>query len=210
MQPWTKKNSLLRGQRFVTTLEPLERELLGDSAATVAGKLMERARTAPKDELAELTGMPSGHAEAPADPGLARLLPSFFSEDAEQIEGDAALTRQLNETDIIKSKLINLQYVTEALGPAGSVALSLSAEEVNPWLAALSDIRNYHYAHLEAEARSLGFSAQDPVDELSTKRNYVDWLGFCQDSLLHALMGDLDLPEEFGESGEGSEGNEDR
>lgn len=189
MQPWTKKNSLLKGQRFVTVLEPLERELLGDSAATVADKLMERARTAPKDELAELTGMPSGHAEAPTEPGLARLLPSFFSEDAEQIDGDAALTRQLNETDIIKSKLINLQYVTETLGPSGSVNISLSAEEVNPWLAALSDIRNYHYAQLEAEARSLGFSAQDPVDELSTKRNYVDWLGFCQDSLLHALMG---------------------
>lgn len=189
MQPWIKKGSLLRGTRFITQLEPLEREMLGDSAATVADKLMERVRTAPKDELAELTGMASGHADAPSDPGLARLLPSFFREGAEEIDGDAALTRQLNETDIIKAKLINLRYVVDHLGPDGSVNISLMPEEVRPWLNAITDIRNYHSAQYEVYKQELDESSH----EILAAANYLEWLGYHQDSLLTALMGDLDV-----------------
>lgn len=192
MQPWTKKNSLLKGTRFLTQLEPLEREMLGDSAATVSDKLMERARTAPKDELAELTGMPSGHSEAPRDPGLARLLPSFFKDGDEEVDGDAALTRQLNEIDIIKAKLTNLRFLVDCLGPNGSVNLSLTQEEVGPWLAALTDIRNYHSAQLEEFSSELG----DDSNQVLAAQNYLDWLGYHQDSLLNALMGELDLGEE--------------
>ena len=187
MEPWTKKTSLLRGARFVATLEPLEREMLGDSAVAVSDKLMERVRTAPKDELAELTGMSSGHAEAPADPGLARLLPSFFKEGAEEVEGDASLTRQLNETDIIKGKLLNLRYLVDMLGPNGSVNLSLTQEEVQHWLAGLTDIRLYHSAQLERFRDELG----EGSDQVAAAQNYLDWLGFHQDSLLTALMGDV-------------------
>ena len=195
MQPWTKKNSFLRGTRYITQLEPLEREMLGDSAATVSDRLMERVRTAPKDELAEMTGMASGHSEAPTDPGLARLLPSFFKEGAEEVEGDAKLTRQLNETEIIKRKLVNLRYIIDALGPNGSVNLSLTDEEVRPWLNALTDIRNYHHAQLEQFTQELG----EDSDEIKAAQNYLDWLGFNLDSLLHAMMGDvlegLEMPE---------------
>ncbi|KAB3520989.1 DUF2017 family protein [Corynebacterium sp. zg254] len=187
MQPWTKKNSLIKGTRFLTVLEPLEREMLGDSAASVSDKLMERVRTAPKDELSELTGMPSGHAEPPADPGLARLLPDFFRDGAEQIDGDASLTRQLNETDIIRGKLSNLRYLIDYLGPNGSVNISLTQEEVQPWLAGLTDIRLYHTAQLEEFREELG----EDSNQVQAAQNYLDWLGFHQDSLLTALMGDL-------------------
>ena len=189
MQPWTKKKSMLKGVRYQTTLEPLEREMLGDSAAAVSDKLMERARTAPKDELAEMTGMVSGHAEPPQDPGLARLLPSFFSEGKEEVDGDAALTRQLNETDIIKFKLVNLRHVLDALGPNGSVNLSLAQEEVQPWVAAVTDIRNYHYAQYQQFIAEVG----EDSNQVMAAKNYLDWLGYFQDSLLTALMGELDV-----------------
>ncbi|HIW96001.1 MAG TPA: DUF2017 domain-containing protein [Candidatus Corynebacterium gallistercoris] len=189
MQPWTKKKSMLKGVRYQTTLEPLEREMLGDSAAAVSDKLMERARTAPKDELAEMTGMASGHAEPPQDPGLARLLPSFFSEGKEEVDGDAALTRQLNETDIIKFKLVNLRHVLDALGPNGSVNLSLAQEEVQPWVAAVTDIRNYHYAQYQQFIAEVG----EDSNQVMAAKNYLDWLGYFQDSLLTALMGELDV-----------------
>ena len=191
MEAWTKKSSLLRGTRYITSLEPLEREMLGDSAASVSDKLMERVRTAPKDELAEMTGMPSAHADAPADPGLARLLPSFFKDGAEEVEGDASLMRQLNETDIIKSKLLNLRYLIDNLGPNGSVNLSLTADEARSWLAGLTDIRLYHSAQLEQFRAELG----EDSDQVAAAQNYLDWLGFHQDSLLTAIMGDTEMPE---------------
>lgn len=192
MIPWTKKRGLVRGTRYHTRLEPLEREMLGESAVTVTEALMGRARSAPRDELAEMTGLPSGHAEPPADPALARMLPSFFRDGAEEIEGEASVTRQFTETDIIRSKLVNLRILIDALGPDGSVSLNLSADEVGPWLNACADIRTYHSAQLDLYRVEHG----DSSPETETAANYLDWLGYHQDSLLTAMMGELDVPDD--------------
>lgn len=189
MDAWTKKKSLMRGTRYVTRLEPLEREMLGDSASLIADALMERVRTAPKDELAEMTGMPSGHAEAPANPALARLLPSYFKEGAEEVEGDAALMRQLNETDIIRQKLLNLRVLSDALGPDGSVNLSLTESEAAMWTTALADIRSYHHAQLQELTKQEG----EGSSQVQAASQYMEWLGGHLDSLMYAMMGDLDL-----------------
>lgn len=186
MQLWQRKNSLLRGERFTVELAPIERELLGGSAVMITEKLMERVRSAPKDELAELTGMHSGHAQAPRDPGLARLLPSFFHDGDEVIEGDAELTRQLTETDIIRGKLLNLQVIVDYLGPDGSVRVSLDRDEVASWLAGITDIRLYHFSELQV------MIARDGEDQphVRNAQQYLDFLGAHQDSLLTVLMGE--------------------
>lgn len=191
MDAWTKKKSMMRGTRYITRLEPLEREMLGDSASLIADQLMERVRTAPKDELAEMTGMPSGHAEAPANPALARLLPSYFKDGAEEVEGDAALMRQLNETDIIRQKLLNLRVVNDALGPDGSVNLSLTESEAAMWTNALADIRSYHHEQLQQLIKQEG----EDSSQVLAANQYMDWLGGHLDSLMYAMMGDLDLDE---------------
>lgn len=196
MDAWIKKKSLVRGTRYVTRLEPLEREMLGVSASGIADALMERVRTAPKDELAELTGMPSGHAEAPKNPALARLLPSFFREGDEEVEGDAALTRQLNETDIIRDKLLNLRVLADALGPDGSVSISLTESEARMWMNAIVDIRLYHHQQLQ---ELLARHGEDEPRTMAAQQ-YMDWLGGHLDSLLVAMMGDKglgDYPEGF-------------
>ncbi|WKD58791.1 DUF2017 domain-containing protein [Corynebacterium caspium] len=143
MQAWQKKKGLMRAPRFITTLEPLEREGLGNLAATVSEALIARVRSAPKDDLAELTGMPSGHKQAPQDPALARLLPDFQLSGDEEFEGDNAMLRQFNETDICAQKLTNLQIIIEKMGPDGGVHVSLDPAEAAQWVAAINDLRLY-------------------------------------------------------------------
>ena len=173
MQAWRKKKGLMRAPRFQTVLEPMEREVLGNLVAGVSEAIIQRAQSAPKDELAELTGIPSGHKDAPEDPGMARLLPDFEREGDEEYDGDNSLLRSLHENDICRAKLSNLQVIAEKVGPDGGVEIALSEEEAHAFLAGLNDLRLYLAASKEA------FEDADTL---------VEWLGFNQDSLLTALM----------------------
>ncbi|MCS4532585.1 DUF2017 domain-containing protein [Corynebacterium sp. ES2730-CONJ] len=179
MHAWKKKKSLLKGVSFSCELEVHERQILGNLAATVAEALIERAQSAPKDELAELTGMPSGHTVAPEDPGLARLLPDFEREGDEEYEGDNGLLRALNETEITKEKLAGLSAISHAIGPGGSEHIKLSEPEALLWLRALNDIRLFFAASEIAQP-----------DESRDRDQIVEWLAYNQDSLLQAVMGE--------------------
>ncbi|ARU46650.1 DUF2017 domain-containing protein [Corynebacterium silvaticum] len=178
MQPWKKKKGLMRGVHFVCAFEPMEREVLGNLASTVSEALIHRAQSAPKDELAELTGMPSGHKEAPTDPALARLLPDFEKEGDEEFEGDNSLLRCLHETDITRAKIEHLQVLGQALGPDGGVHVDITEPEAHAWIAALNDIRLY-----VASGEVFGAEAEEDRDSL------VEWLAYNQESLLTAMMG---------------------
>lgn len=177
MQAWKKKKSLMRGAKFTAVFEPMEREVLGDLTSTVSEAIIARAQSAPKDELADMLDMPTGHTEAPEDPSLARLFPDFEKPGDEEYEGDNSLLRSLHETDIARAKLENLQVMNTALGPTGGVEVVLSEDEAHAFLAGLNDLRLYVAAGQAPEP-----DAQDNRDAL------VEWLAFCQDSLLTALM----------------------
>ena len=179
MQPWRKKKGLMRSTpKYTTTFDPMEREVIGDLTATVSEALIARAQSAPKDEFAEMMGVSTGHTEAPQDPKLARLLPDFEREGDEEFEGDNGLLRSLHENDIIRAKLINLQVVNEALGPTGGVEVTIEEEDAHKFIAAVNDMRLYISADTSG-----GEGAQQEREML------VEWLAFCQDSLLDALMG---------------------
>lgn len=181
MEPWKKKKSLMRGAvKFSVVFDPLEREVLGELAATVANSLIARCQSVPKDELAELTGMTSGHTEPPTEATLRRLLPDFERDGDEEYEGDNGLLRSLHEVDICKAKISNLMVITTALGPDGSVNVTASEGEAHAWLAALNDMRLYLSALPADQDSSLA------VD----RESVVEWLAFNQDSLLDALMGE--------------------
>ena len=168
----------MRAPRFHTVLEPLEREILGNLAATVSEAIIGRARSAPRDELSELTGIPSAHKSAPEDPALARLLPDFERDGDEEYEGDNSLLRSLHENDICRAKLANLQVVAEKVGPDGGVEITLTEEEAHAFVAGLNDLRIY-------------VAADDAGGEeaRAERESLVDWLGYNQDSLLTALTG---------------------
>lgn len=200
MQEWRRKKGLMRAVRYQAVLEPVEREVLGNLAATVSEAIIRRAQSAPKDELAELTGIPSGHKEAPQDPAMARLLPDFEREGDEEYEGDNSLLRSLHENDICRAKLQNLQVVAEKVGPDGGVHITLSEEEARAFIAGLNDLRLYLAASVGAaggaggpgtagaagqEAEPTGV-AEAPADVETAA--LIDWLGYNQDSLLTAMM----------------------
>lgn len=179
MQPWRRKKGLMRASaKYTTRFEPLERELIGDLTATVSEALISRAQSAPKDEFAEMLGVSTGHTDAPEDPKLARLLPDFEREGDEEFDGDNGLLRSLHENDIIKAKLMNLQVVNEVLGPTGGVEVAIDAEDAPRFVAALNDMRLY----VSADDRGGEAAQQD-------RATLMEWLAFCQDSLLEAMLG---------------------
>ena len=179
MQPWRRKKGLMRASaKYTTRFEPLERELIGDLTATVSEALISRAQSAPKDEFAEMLGVSTGHTDAPEDPKLARLLPDFEREGDEEFDGDNGLLRSLHENDIIKAKLMNLQVVNEVLGPTGGVEVAIDAEDAPRFVAALNDMRLY----VSADDRGGEAAPQD-------RATLMEWLAFCQDSLLEAMLG---------------------
>lgn len=183
MRPWKRKRSLLGGgQKFLTVFEPAERDLLLDLAATVSNALIGRAQSAPRDELAEITGMPSGHSEAPDDPRLARLLPDFEKPDKELLEGENALMRQLHETDIIKDKLLSLRMIIDCLEPESSGAVSLSESQAHHWVAGINDLRIYLHVSME--------NPQKSMEQVEHTDAMYQWLSYNQESLLDQLMGD--------------------
>lgn len=191
MHNWRKKKSLMRQARYQTQFDPMEREVLGNLASTLGEALIERVRSAPKDELAELTGLSSGHKEPPQDPGLARLLPNFAREGDEEFDGDNALLRAFHENDITRAKLENLQAIIQTLGPDGSVSVSLDEAEARAWLAALNDIRLYIAAGngIGVDPRS-GLPAPGGESATAEAEQLVDWLAANQESLLQAMMGE--------------------
>ena len=176
MQPWKKKKPLMRQPKFQTVFDPMEREVLGNLTSTVAEAIIQRAQSAPKDELAEMTDMPSGHTEAPEDPSLKRLFPDFQRPEDEEFDGDASLLRSLHENDIAKAKLQNFQIINEALGPTGGVEVSISEQEARAFVAALNDLRLY-------------VAASEDRNEMD-REAIVDWLAYNQESLLEAMMGE--------------------
>ncbi|MDO5030733.1 MAG: DUF2017 domain-containing protein [Corynebacterium sp.] len=183
MRPWKRKRSILGGGvKYVTTFEGTERDLLLNLAATVADSLMDRARTAPKDELAELTGMPTGHSEAPADPRLARLLPDFAKPDAESVEGENALMRQLHESEIVESKLHSLRAIIDALEPSESGQVSISESDAHAWVAGINDLRIYLHVTME--------NLQGSIEQIEQADAMYQWLSYNQESLLDQLMGE--------------------
>lgn len=168
----------MRAAKFTTVLEPMEREVLGDLTATVSEAIIARAQSAPKDELAQMLDMPTGHTEAPEDPSLARLFPDFEKPGDEEYDGDNSLLRSLHENGIARAKLQNLQVINAALGPTGGVEVTISEEEAHAFLVGLNDLRLFVAAGDVPEE-----SMQDDRDTL------VEWLAYCQDSLLQVLMG---------------------
>ena len=177
MQPWKKKKSLMRAPKITAVFEPMEREVLGDLTATVSEAIIERAQSAPKDELAEMLDMPTGHTEAPEDPSLARLFPDFEMPGDEEYEGDASLLRSLHENDIARAKLQNLQLVSEKVNDG--VEISVDESEVQAFVAGLNDARLY-LANTDKKVSEL----------ISDRDALVEWLAYNQDSLLTAMMED--------------------
>ncbi len=154
--------------------------------------LSEREASAPFDELADLTGIRSGHTRPPADATLGRLLPDFHRPDqdrelaAEVVNGNLnSVLRSVHEPHIITEKMAAAQVVLDTL-PAGGGEVALTEDEAMAWLTALNDVRL-------ALGAMLGIS-EDTPDQLPDDHPHAahldvyHWLTVMQELLVESLM----------------------
>ena len=133
-------------------------------------------------DLAAMLGA-TGPTSPPQDPVLARLLPDAYRDDPEA----AGEFRRYTEQDLRSGKVAAAQTVLATL-PAEGGQVRLGPEDAQAWLRALNDVRL-------AIGTVLGIT-EDYEDELEAaswadpRSAYLEvyhWLGYIQDSLVHAL-----------------------
>ncbi|MFT3714777.1 MAG: DUF2017 domain-containing protein [Gordonia sp. (in: high G+C Gram-positive bacteria)] len=191
MRTWSRRGS---GDdlRICSNLESYECALIASMVNSTSEMLTERAGSAPRDDLADLTGIRTGHTSAPDDVTLGRLLPDFHrpDQDAVPTAGPVAADlngglRSINEPKIIDTKLAAARVVLDTL-PADGGDVALTAGQADEWLTALNDVRL-------ALGAMLGISDEplqvDPDDPHAGHYDVYQWLTVVQELLVEALMG---------------------
>ncbi len=193
MRKW-KRVETANGPRFRSALAAHEAALLTNLVTAMIGLLDERESSAPTDELEEITGIKTGHAEPPRDPTLRRLLPDFHkpddADDDAASSGDTpdslnAALRSLHEPDIIDAKRSAAQSLLSTI-PNNGGRFELTEHEANAWVAAVNDIRLTLGVMLE-----IGPEGPDrlPADHpLAVHFDVYQWLTVLQEYLVLALM----------------------
>lgn len=189
MIPWERA-----GDTVMTKLDRREATVLRGLVTQIDGMLRARADEAPKDELAELTGIRTGASSAPEDPILARLLPDFHrldDESAGKAERDsAAALRSLHEPELLDLKTGVAGVVLDTCPPDGGT-VKLSLEQAEAWLSAVNDVRLALGTTLDV--------SEDMPDELpeddprSPHMGVYQWLTWMQEHLVLALSPDDEL-----------------
>lgn len=157
----------------------------------------EREDSAPHDDLAELTGLRTGHAEPPQETVLQRLLPDFYRPDAnapgaqDAPSGELArdlngALRSLNEPEVIDAKRAAAQTVLATL-PERAGTVTLTESEARDWLTCINDLRL-------ALGSLLGITADlpdGPSSEDPGRAGHVDvyhWLSAMLDVLVSVML----------------------
>lgn len=174
MNGWKRKKPIFGQPSYINSHAEALRVCLGQLVPGLVSVLSKRKQSAPRDELAELTGMPAGHKDAPDDPGLARLLPDFEQAGDEEYEGDNSLLRSLHEADIIDAKVANLEVLGTSLAGRGS-SITINPDQAKAWVIALTDIRLY-----------LLTGNHEGVQDVA------DFLGWVLEGLLEVMMEDAE------------------
>ena len=203
MKAWQRKSSLT-GPRVKAVMEGHEVQILHALVSNVVDMLEQRRDSAPRDELAEITGMRSGHSTLPDDAPLARLLPDFHRpEPGEAEDSDAAAVtrahnsgmRMIHEPAIIDAKLSAAATVLRSL-PSRGGTVSLNPEQAQAWMGCLNDVR-LGLGALLLDAGSQGDEPATDIPEFvpeddprSAHLDVYHWLTFMQDSLCTALTGE--------------------
>lgn len=192
MRTW-KREGRGRSRRIYAVVEQHEAELLISMITSLTDLLTERESSAPPaDELAAITGIRTGHRDAPRDVTLGRLLPDFHRPDqdeemsADVVNGDLnAGLRSVNEPIIIDAKLAAAKVVLDTVPPGGG-RIALTDEEAQQWLTALNDVRL-------ALGAMLGITEDTPAElppdhPHAAHLDVYHWLTFMQDMLVEVLM----------------------
>lgn len=185
MNGWTRKNGHL-----VAELSQQEAAVIRGLVGQIKDMLTARADEAPKDELAELTGIRTGPATPPEDRVMGRLLPDFYRRDpltgeSDEDEADAAAAmRSLHEPELLEAKTGVASVVLETCPRDGGMVW-LTEEQADGWLSALNDVRLALGTALDLDE---DIEDEPPEDDLRREHMGVyQWLTWVQDSLVEAV-----------------------
>ena len=157
--------------------EPQESALLRSLVGQLLELLTQRESDVPVDELAELTGMSTGHSQTPQDPVLARLLPDFHREDPEL----SSMLRTVREPELLAAKKEVAEIVLQTCPHEGGRA-ELTVEQADAWLAALNDVRLALGTTIGVTEDMPDYPPDDPA--AAAHLGVYQWLTFVQDSLV--------------------------
>lgn len=114
----------------------------------------------------------------PSDAVLRRLFPDAFEN-----EDDARAYRELIGDELENRKLSALRTAEETLGGSGAVTAALDDEEVDRWLALLTDVRLAIGTRLDVTEETMSAEI-DPDSPDAPALSVLHWLGWLQESIL--------------------------
>jgi hypothetical protein len=117
----------------------------------------------------------------PSDAVLKRLFPDAF-EDEEK----AGAYRELIGNELHDRKTAALRTARETVGESGPVDATLDEEQVDRWLALLTDIRLAIGTRLDVTEERMA-AELDPADPDAAALSVLHWLGWIQESILAAV-----------------------
>lgn len=183
-----------RSRTAVATFTSAEADLLRHLAAQLVELLRDEATTGasevdPLEAMLDFTGPTA----APDDPVLARLFPTAYPDDDEA----AADFRRFTEGGLRDGKVAAAMAVIEALQESGLgdqpesgefIDVELDEPAAMSWLRALTDLRLAVGTRLGVEEGDEDYWAALPdEDPRAQVHDIYDWLGFLQETLVHAV-----------------------
>lgn len=190
MRRW-KRVETAAGPRFRSALEPHEAALLANLVSSMLAMLNERESSAPADELEDITGMKTGHSQAPQDETMKRLLPDFFRSFADHPAGATAAEslnsalRSLHEPEILDAKRQAAQRLLHTV-PDGGGKFELTEDDAHAWAAAVNDLRLALGTMLDIG--TAGPEQLPPEHPNSGHLDVYQWLTVLQEYLVVSLM----------------------
>ncbi|MCW2711914.1 MAG: hypothetical protein JWQ67_2843 [Marmoricola sp.] len=183
-----------RSGASVATFTAFEADLL----RSLAGQLIELLRN--ESATAAVQGDPlerlldfSGPTTEPEDPVLARLFPTAYPDDQEAAED----FRRFTESGLRDGKAGAAAAIIDALEEAGLttepedgtfIDVELDEEAAMTWMRSFTDMRLAIATRLEVEEGDEDYWHSLPDDDPRAQvHDIYDWLGYLQETLVHAL-----------------------
>jgi hypothetical protein len=117
------------------------------------------------------------------DPVIERLFPAAYEDPMEEES-----FRDMVAGDLEQEKIAGLDAITSALGNDAVADVALGAEEVDAWLASLTDLRLALGTRLGVDQERMGAEV-DPTEPDAAAMTVLHWLGWVQEGILRTLQG---------------------
>jgi Domain of unknown function (DUF2017) len=118
---------------------------------------------------------------ASEDPVHKRLFPSAYESDE-----DSESFREMTSGDLTSLKLEALDVVDEAVGRRDKGVTTLSQEEGEAWVRALTDMRLVIGTRLDVTEETMSVEPE-PDDPTAAPMQILHWLGWLQESIIDQM-----------------------